>query len=169
MSIFLQEIDRRLNSRIKPTVKMHSCASCPLPRSVPQKPEAFQPSIYTNQDIERLIDAADSRRRYRWLLEPHTVRTLLLLLYGTGLRISEALRLTLADFDTGTAVLTIRETRFFKSRFVPVGNDLRGVLVQLYRTPVAAVIAVRDDSAPRNRRGSAHHASDCGARLQAPA
>jgi site-specific recombinase XerD len=104
------------------------CASCPLPLSVPQKPEAFQPYIYTNQDIERLIDAADSRHRYRWLLEPHTVRTLLLLLYGTGLRIGEALRLTLADFDTDTGVLTIRETKFFKSRFVPVGNDLRGVL-----------------------------------------
>jgi integrase/recombinase XerD len=104
------------------------CASCPLPLSVPQKPEAFQPYIYTNHDIERLIDAADSRHRYRWLLEPHTVRTLLLLLYGTGLRISEALRLTLADFDTDTGVLTIRETKFFKSRFVPIGNDLRGVL-----------------------------------------
>jgi site-specific recombinase XerD len=104
------------------------CAGCPLPLSVPQKPEAFQPYIYTNDDIERLIDAADSRHRYRWLLEPHTVRTLLLLLYGTGLRIGEALHLTLADFDTGTGVLTIRETKFFKSRFVPVGNDLRGVL-----------------------------------------
>jgi site-specific recombinase XerD len=104
------------------------CANCPLPLSVPQKPEAFQPYIYTNQDIERLIDAADSRHRYRWLLEPHTVRTLLLLLYGTGLRIGEALHLTLADFDTDTGVLTIRETKFFKSRFVPVGTDLRGVL-----------------------------------------
>jgi site-specific recombinase XerD len=104
------------------------CGSCPLPLSVPQKPDPFQPYIYTNQDIERLIDAADSRHRYRWLLEPHTVRTLLLLLYGTGLRISEALRLTLDDFDTDTGVLTIRETKFFKSRFVPVGTDLRGVL-----------------------------------------
>jgi integrase/recombinase XerD len=104
------------------------CASSPLPLSVPQKPEPSQPYIYTNQDIERLIDAADSRHRYRWLLEPHTVRTLLLLLYGTGLRIGEALHLTLADFDTGTGVLTIRETKFFKSRFVPVGNDLRSVL-----------------------------------------
>jgi len=104
------------------------CTSSPLPLSMPQKPEAFQPYIYTNQDIERLIDAADSRHRYRWLLEPHTVRTLLLLLYGTGLRIGEALHLTLADFDTDTGVLTIRETKFFKSRFVPVGKDLRGVL-----------------------------------------
>lgn len=104
------------------------CTSCPLPLSLPQKPQAFQPYIYTNQDIERLIDAADARHRYGWLLEPHTIRTLLLLLYGTGLRIGEALHLTLDDFDTDTGVLTIRETKFFKSRLVPVGDDLRNVL-----------------------------------------
>jgi len=52
----------------------------------------------------------------------------LLLLYGTGLRISEALRLNLEDFDRNSGVLTIRETKFFKSRLVPVGPDLRRVL-----------------------------------------
>jgi site-specific recombinase XerD len=75
-----------------------------------------------------LIDAADSRHRHVWLLEPDTVRTLLLLLYGSGLRISEALHLRTTDFDTDAAVLTIRETKFFKSRFVPVGPDLSRVL-----------------------------------------
>src|ERR1700679_922276 len=103
-------------------------AKGPLPTNTPRKPERFQPYIFSNDDMQRLIDAADSRHRYVWLLEPHTVRALLLLLYGTGLRISEALRLTLDDFDTDTGVLTIRETKFFKSRFVPVGADLRGVL-----------------------------------------
>jgi integrase/recombinase XerD len=117
-----------LNAFYRYAMARDYCASSPLPLSVPEKPQAFEPYIYTNQDIERLIDAADSRHRYRWLLEPHTVRTLLLLLYGTGLRISEALRLTLADFDTNTGVLTIRETKFFKSRYVPVGDDLKDVL-----------------------------------------
>lgn len=100
----------------------------PLPRNRPQQPEKFQPYIYTNDDMRRLIDAADSRHRYVWLLTPDTVRTLLLLLYGTGLRISEALRLNLMDFDRKSAVLTIHETKFFKSRFVPVGPDLCRVL-----------------------------------------
>jgi integrase/recombinase XerD len=100
----------------------------PLPLTTPQKPETFDPYIYTNDDMQRLIDAADSRHRYVWLLEPHTIRTMLLLLYGTGLRISEALSLNLSDFDTEAGVLTIRETKFFKSRFVPVGPDLNWVL-----------------------------------------
>jgi site-specific recombinase XerD len=78
--------------------------------------------------MRKLIDAADSRHRFVWLLTPDTVRTLLLLLYGTGLRISEALSLNLGDFDHDSAVLTIRETKFFKSRLVPIGPDLRRVL-----------------------------------------
>jgi integrase/recombinase XerD len=117
-----------LNAFYRYALARDYCEVCPLPLSMPQKPEPFQPYIYTNQDIERLIDAADVRHRYVWLLEPHTVRTLLLLLYGTGIRISEALLLTLADFDIETKVLTIRETKFFKSRLVPVGTDLSGVL-----------------------------------------
>jgi integrase len=51
-------------------------------------------------------------------------RTLLLLLYGSGLRIGEALRLTLRDVDLGEGVITIRDTKFYKSRLVPVGPKL---------------------------------------------
>jgi integrase/recombinase XerD len=109
-------------------VARHYVRKNPLPRSKPQTPEKFQPYIYSNEDMRKLIDAADLRHRSVWLLKPDTVRTLLLLLYGTGLRISEALRLNLGDFDRGSAVLTIRETKFFKSRLVPIGPDLRRLL-----------------------------------------
>ena len=101
----------------------------PLPRSIPQRPAKFQPYIYTNDDVRKLIDAADSRYRHIWHVTPDTVRTLLLLLYGTGLKIGEALQLNIEDFDRDSGVLTIRETKFFKSRLVPVGPDLRRVLI----------------------------------------
>jgi integrase/recombinase XerD len=109
-------------------VARHYVRKSPLPRSRPLLPEKFQAYIYTNDDMRKLIDAADSRHRYVWILTPGTVRTLLLLLYGTGLRISEALRLNIGDFDRDSGVLTIRETKFFKSRFVPIGPDLRRLL-----------------------------------------
>ena len=51
-------------------------------------------------------------------------RTLLVLLYLTGLRAGEGLRLTLADVDLETAVLRIRNTKFGKSRLVPVTADV---------------------------------------------
>ena len=68
----------------------------------------------------------ESQRRQ---VQPHTFRTLLLLLYGTGLRISEALSLTLTDVDLTDSLLTIRNTKFFKTRWVPIGPQLNKRLV----------------------------------------
>lgn len=126
----------------------HHVSKNPLPLTKPREPSSFEPYIYTNEDVQRLIDAADSRHRYVWILDPDTVRTLLLLLYGSGLRISEALRLNLGDFDVKNNVLTIHETKFFKSRIVPVGADLsrllRGYVEHLWpierRTPAAPLL-----------------------------
>jgi integrase/recombinase XerD len=81
-----------LNSSIATLLPVSTVQGAPL--SVLHAPEPFEPYIYTNRDIEQLVDAADAlRQRYYFGrgIEPHTIRTLLLLLYGTGLRISEAL------------------------------------------------------------------------------
>ncbi len=64
----------------------------------------------------------------RRALEETTLRTLLLLLYGAGLRIGEALALTRADVDLDAALLTIRESKFYKTRLVPIGPRLTTVL-----------------------------------------
>ena len=100
----------------------------PLPLTLPRKADKFDPYIFTRNDIKRLLAAASSRHRRIWLLEPHTIRTLLILLYASGLRISEALRLDLGDFDSENSILTIRESKFHKLRLVPVGPDLRFLL-----------------------------------------
>jgi site-specific recombinase XerC len=46
------------------------------------------------------------------------------LLYGVGLRMSEALALTMADVDLDAGVVCIRHSKFYKSRLVPIGDDL---------------------------------------------
>ena len=61
-----------------------------------------------------------------------TYRTLLLVLYGAGLRISEAIGLTLADVDLAERVLTVRNTKFYKTRLVPIGPQLAAALVAYY-------------------------------------
>ena len=48
------------------------------------------------------------------------ISALIGLLYSTGLRIGEALKVTLADVDIEGELLTIRETKFKKSRYVPL-------------------------------------------------
>jgi site-specific recombinase XerD len=67
-------------------------------------------------------------RRGAVQLDALVFRTLLLLLYGAGLRFSEATHLRLADVDLAEAVLTIRATKFYKSRLAPVGPQLAKVL-----------------------------------------
>jgi site-specific recombinase XerD len=57
-------------------------------------------------------------------MQPLTFRTLLLVLYGAGLRPGEALRLRCCDVDLADRILAIWDTKFFKSRLVPIGTDL---------------------------------------------
>lgn len=105
-----------------------SCS--PLPKTLPKRPAPFKPYIYTHDEYRRLLSMTsllDKNPRYR--MQSGTFRTLLILLYGTGLRISEALSLTLDDVDLSKSLLTIHDTKFFKTRWVPIGLQLSTVLV----------------------------------------
>jgi integrase/recombinase XerD len=75
------------------------------------------PHIYTADEIGRLVEAA-LRLRPMGGLRPHTHATLIALLSATGLRISEALKLTITDVTRDG--LLIRETKFRKTRLVPL-------------------------------------------------
>jgi integrase len=70
---------------------------------------------------------------------------MLLLLYGTGLRAGEALRLRGCDVDLRERLLTIWDTTFFKSRFVPIGTELCRALSQ-YQTDRMLPLANGDRS-----------------------
>ena len=78
-------------------------ATSPLPTVVPKPPQAFTPYIYSREEIGRLLHAADVCENPRGSIQTHTYRTLILLLYGAGLRIGEALALTLNDVDLPSA------------------------------------------------------------------
>ena len=83
------------------------------------------PRVLSLDEGRRFLDACDTLDRHRSSPRRELVlRTLLVLLYLTGLRAGEALRLTLADVDLETAVLRIRDTKFGKSRLVPVTADV---------------------------------------------
>jgi len=97
--------------------------SSPLPKSIP-KPPMFVPYIYSHEELQRLLDASICCDTSRCKLQPTTCRMLILLLYGAALRISEALSLTLADVDLHANLLTIRESKFYKTRLVPMGPNL---------------------------------------------
>ena len=99
----------------------------PLPKIVPKAPE-FVPHIFSHEELQQLLDASANCESPRSKLQPHTWRMLILLLYGAALRISEALSLTLADVDLPAGILTIRESKFYKTRLVPMSPDLSSAL-----------------------------------------
>jgi integrase len=77
------------------------------------------PYIYTDGEIEGLIQAARELPSSRGL-RAHTYSTLFGLLAVTGMRINEALNLDREDIDLVEGILTIRRTKFGKTRLVPV-------------------------------------------------
>jgi integrase/recombinase XerD len=99
-----------------------------LPPERPKLPPPLTPYVYSRDELQRLLDATNMLESPLSHLQAITYRTLLLLLYGAGLRISEALNLTLADVDLDERVLLIRDTKFYKSRLVPIGHQLADML-----------------------------------------
>jgi integrase/recombinase XerD len=77
-----------------------------------------QPFIYSAADIDALLEAA--RRRIVSPLRAATYQTLIGLLAASGLRIGEAIKLDRSDLDWAQGVLLIRESKFGKSRLVPL-------------------------------------------------
>ena len=77
------------------------------------------PHIYSEGEIAALLKAA-SELTSKGGLNSHTYVTLFGLLLSTGLRISEALNLSCENVDLKTGILTIKDTKFKKSRLVPV-------------------------------------------------
>jgi integrase len=87
-----------------------------FPRSRP-----LRPHIFSGREVERLQAVAMTLDPHRPLCGP-TYVALIGLLASCGLRIGEALRLTLADvqLDVEPSILVVRETKFRKSRLVPL-------------------------------------------------
>jgi integrase/recombinase XerD len=87
----------------------------------PVKESVFLPYIFSHDEVRRLVAAAASHNG-RFLWAP-MLRTLILLLYCTGLRLGEAVRLRMADVDLDRGTLLVRHSKG-RSRIVPIRADL---------------------------------------------
>jgi integrase/recombinase XerD len=107
---------------------------------LPYRPRRIQPYLYTDEEIAHLIQAA-KKLPSRLGLRAATYTTLFGLLAVTGMRMSEPLALDRDDVDLARGILTVRRTKFGKSRIVPVHASTREAL-RRYR-------AIRDRICPR--------------------
>jgi integrase len=111
----------------------HLDPSIPLRRPDPRpgKEVARQwrpPHIYTPEEVRRLLDIARTYPSPCAPLRPISLYTMLVLAYCAGLRIGELARLNIGDVDLQSGTITIRETKFFKSRILPLTDSVLSAL-----------------------------------------
>lgn len=109
---------------------------------LPFRPARARPHIYSLDELNRLLDQALHLPPASGL-RPWTYHALLGLLSVTGLRVGEALRLRFDDVDLDADVLTVRGTKFGKSRLVPIHTSTRDVLAS-YRARRARHLCGRE-------------------------
>lgn len=120
---------------IDPRTEIPPAGLLPVTRQRPS------PYFFTDDDIDRLLQDALARPAKEGFAN-HTLYCLFGLLSVSGLRIGEALRLTLDDVDLDEGILTIRATKFGKSRLVPLHETTVQVLAD-YRERRAQFLAGR--------------------------
>jgi integrase len=92
---------------------------------LPSRAHRAIPYLYSQEEILALMAATDS---LRLPLRQATYRTLIGLLAVTGMRVGEAIRLDRGDVDLGQGVLTVRQTKFGKTRELPLHGSTVGAL-----------------------------------------
>lgn len=93
-----------------------------------QKPHALPTIIGSGQVVQLLAYVKGLPAGNRSPLRAQVMRLAVVLLYTAGLRRGELVRLTLADADVQFGVLRIRDTKFHKSRWVPLSASARSEL-----------------------------------------
>ena len=104
-----------------------------------------QPQIPSDEQLRAVLSAA-SCLSPKGGLRPHTIPTYLALLLCTGMRPSEPLRLGREDVNLGDGILTVRQTKFSKSRFILLHPSASQALREYVR--------VRDRHVPEPRCGA---------------
>jgi site-specific recombinase XerD len=102
----------------------------PLPSILPKRPQAFIPYIYSQNELKLLFDTALTYQKNKSCILPYTVQTALILTYVLGLRIHETLSLTLQNIDMENAVITIEQSKFYKSRLVPFNIQVKDAIAK---------------------------------------
>jgi integrase/recombinase XerD len=111
---------------------------------IPLRRHRRPPFIYSGSEILALM--AQARDGIRQALCAATYETLIGLLAATGMRISEAIKLDRADIDWADGVLLVRESKFSKSRYVPLHESTQEALARYARQ--------RDELCPHPREES---------------
>jgi integrase len=110
--------------------EMMSPIDMPAPRIIQRK--TFAPYIFTTLEIRLLLEATRTHFSQNYVMDQPTLRTLIVVLYATGLPIGEVCTLRDEDIDLCDGIIRVRSAEAQRDRLIPIGPDLCDVL-QEYR------------------------------------
>jgi integrase/recombinase XerD len=86
------------------------------------------PHIYSPEQVALLLETARGYSDFRAKLRPNALHAMFILAYCAGLRLGEIVRLQLKDLDLREGSIEVRDTKFFKSRRLPISPSALAVL-----------------------------------------
>jgi integrase len=107
--------------------RRRTAPDCFIPDSIlfPPLSQTVTPYIFMEGEVAQLMRAASGLHRSPYSpLRPEVIRLAVVLLYTTGLRVGELLRLVVGDFDPREGTLLVRNSKFHKSRLLPLRQDV---------------------------------------------
>lgn len=114
----------------------------------PRPHQSLQPYIFSEEEVAKLLRAASGLKRTPPSpLRPEVIRLAIVLLFTTGIRLGELLRLTLGDIDRRNAALLIRESKFHKSRLLPLNDDIAEEIERYLRARARKKLPLSADTA----------------------
>jgi integrase len=120
----------------------------PDPSSFPAYHQRVKPYIFSEAEVAKLLRAASGLPRYPASpLRPEVIRLAITLLFTTGIRRGELLALTLGDYDRRESTLHIRETKFYKSRLLPINDSIAEEMDKHLRARARRKLPVSPDTA----------------------
>jgi integrase/recombinase XerD len=121
----------------------------PMPRRLDNLP-----TVLARDEVERLLKAVPELK----------LRTALITIYSAGLRISEAIALTVRDIDSARMVICVRQGKGRKDRYTVLSKQLLGILRDYWRRsrPVHWLFPGRNPSRPKDLLGHRHIKSTVG-------
>ncbi|OGT36166.1 MAG: integrase [Gammaproteobacteria bacterium RIFCSPHIGHO2_12_FULL_37_14] len=100
----------------------------PLPRILPKRPQPFIPYIYSKKELKLIFDTALTYQKIKSCISPIMVRIVLILTYALGLRLHETLSIKIGDIDMDNLVITIQQSKFYKSRLTPFNEEIKEII-----------------------------------------
>jgi integrase len=122
---------------------------CFLPdlASFPPYHQRAKPYIFSTTEVAKLLKAAEGLApSHSTPLRPEITRLAIVLLFTTGIRRGELLNLTVGDYNRKEATLHIRETKFYKSRLLPINAQIADEIERYLRARTRKQLAIQPDT-----------------------